>query len=186
MRRLSIIIILLMVLSVSAFGWFHPEDDHYKGYIAGAEPDQHLEPDGASHPAGGMVSLPLTIRVFTEKIEYDLQVVKLQWRLDKDPGVENWTTITPTYEDTTRNFEFNWDEYWFGRAPDGTISSDDVTPGDTVLVRLYMANTSVGSQNASLDVDTTADGTNGWQDHWVVAFDTREDDERPPVPFFFW
>ncbi len=180
MKKILVIIACAFLLASPAFGWFIWEDDYDKCYIAGGVPGQHLEPVSIDeHPDSELVSLPLSIRVQTESRFYDIQVVRLQWRLESEPGVENWVDAEISYSNTSQNFEFAWNNFHFGRSPDNTVRPfDHVEPGAVVLVRLYIANLTDGYQNASLDVDTDSSGQNGWEAPWVVRFPTRDDDIR--------
>jgi hypothetical protein len=174
-RKFLVSIVAFILLTTSAFGWYDWSSEYSSCYIAGANPGQHIQPTAVDiQDEGGVVYLPLSVRVHTREGSYgfDIQEVKIQWRLSNNPGAGNWTTISTIYSDDTGNFEFDWNDFNFGRQPNPTIDADDVSPGESVLVRIYIANHTAGYQNADLAVDTTAEGTNGWEDSWVMEFDT--------------
>ena len=149
-------------------------------YIAGVNDVDYNNPpiDLSTDEDNVSVSLPLSVRVNVEEGsgEFDVEEVKLQWRHDSEG---TWTDITPAYSDVSKSFIFTWDEYHFGRSTNATLTSDDgITAGDTILIRLYIANPTEGYQNANLGVDTTDEGTNGWEDPWVKSF-VIQDNIRP-------
>lgn len=175
---LTILVVWTLVAS-QAMGWFSWSEDYEKCYVAGANPDQNVVPTGEDAQEDDIkVDLPLTIRVRTRASTYPIEKVKLQWKLQ---GASTWNDIAPTYEKEGANYEFDADEYRFGRAPNYTLTAEDVTAGETILVRIHIASISYGYQNASLGVDTTDEGTNGWSDTWVMSFVIQEN-TRPSMP----
>jgi len=165
----------LAVLILFMAGWYDWSNEYDRCYIAGVNDiETNREPtDIDTHADNVNVSLPLNVRVHIEEgsYGYDVEEVKLQWRHDTE---SSWTDITPAYSDTAKDFIFNWDEYHFGRRDNATLTSDDgISAGDTILIRLYIANSTNGYQNADTGVDTTDEGTNGWEDPWVKSYDIQ-------------
>jgi hypothetical protein len=166
-RLLSLLFLIPFML-----GWYDWGDEYAKVYIAGVnDVDINRAPTSLTASEDGVsVSLPLSVRVNTEEGSYGfpIQQVKLQWRKSTE---STWTDITPAYSDTSENFLFGWNEFHFGRRDNPTLdSTDGISSGDIILVRIYVANTTNGYQNADLSVDTTEEGTNGWEDPWVTSY----------------
>ncbi len=175
LKRLTIFA-LLCALPASA--WFDWSDEWSYVYIATVN-YVDVSPDArdSAPEVTSAVPLPLSVTVKVSESdlwEIDVTEARLQYR--KDDG--SWVDVGPVYDDAAVALAFEEDQYVFGQ---GTVSSDlaDVDPGDTVLLRLYIANDALGYENAALADDTGADGTNGWEDQWVVSVATDPDNELP-------
>lgn len=173
--------LLLAAAPAQLAAWYSWAGEYDLVHIAAVNQADTSPTDDDVAPDGVSVKLPATIYVRVKESDlYSVAVtdVKLQY---KDPAGDNtWRDFGPTYSDPARSYLFADNQTAFGRE---ALHADltDVSPGDTLLVRLYIAHDTgggVSNQNASLTADTTAEGTNGWRDQWVVEIQTQTN-QRP-------
>lgn len=168
-RKLIILALYLCIPTASAC-WFTWSEDWGNVHISRIN-YENVEPT-AEDTAPDDITVKLPITVWVDVKESDLwsiavNYVELQYKVEGETG---WISLDLVYDDESRNYEFTGDQRLFGS---GIIDADtaSVDPGDTILIRLYIANYDNGVkqyENAAKASDTTKDGTNGWLGEWVV------------------
>jgi len=116
-----------------------------------------------SAPEAGTQNVPCTILIKAVPSVTNgtpIQQALLQW---KYASGTTWKTVN-NLENFTWVLDFSKPIPLFGRY---NFNPAGVATGDVLLVRLQV--TDATTVNAQIDVDTTAEGTNGWQDSWVFS-----------------
>jgi len=114
-------------------------------------------------PEAGTQNLPATIFVKAVPSITNgtaIQEALLQWKYD---GSTKWHTVCHL-QDFDWVIDFTKPLPLFGKY---NFNPPGVAPGDVLLVRIQVTDST--TVNAQIDVDTTAEGTNGWQDQWVFS-----------------
>ena len=127
-------------------------------------------------PEAGTVSLPLTIHVKATKggVAPALTTLKIQWR---NPSGGAWTDIATVLSGSTGGDK----EFVLITLPGlDKLTSAQLAKGVSSLIRIYASDGT--NENASTAVDTTAEGTNGWRDQWVVSFTLHATNDKPNRP----
>ena len=118
--------------------------------------------DTVDFPEAGVVDLPATIWVLMDA-NHALKIidkVQIQWKFE---GTTKWKNCKILQR-------LDWDvSSDHPRAIFGykILNPPGVLTGDKLLIRIHVSD--IGGENANLDDDTTADGTNGWADQWVLS-----------------
>jgi hypothetical protein len=169
--------LLLIIFAVNASACWFTEYQFSRNYIAAINSKIAFYSDATWNngavpcPDNLSISLPATIWiVLAPRLDSpDITQAVLQYKILPSGS---WTTIK-----TITNFSWIIDYPipvpLFGK---NILDPDDVSPGDTILIRLYF--TDGITENASLTDDTTEDGSNAWQDQWVVSL-TINNNRRP-------
>jgi len=114
-------------------------------------------------PEAGTQNIPATICVKMVPSVTNgtpIQQALLQWKYSSGT---KWKTVN-NLESFTWVIDFTKPIPIFGSY---NFNPAGVQSGDVILVRLQV--TDATTVNAQIDVDTTAEGTNGWQDQWVFS-----------------
>ena len=158
--------LLLTVTIIASACWFTAADWQVVYFTSVNETD--ITPTFGTFPTvtvpeAGTQNLPATI--FVKMVPSitngtPIQQALLQWKYSAST---KWHTVN-NLENFTWVIDFTkplpiWGSYNFNPA--------GVQSGDVLLVRLQV--TDATTVNANIDVDTTAEGTNGWRDQWVFS-----------------
>lgn len=111
----------------------------------------------------GTINIPATVRVkITPSVTNATPILetRLQW---KHSASTTWKTICEL-KDLDWALDYSTPIAIFGTY---NFNPPGVKTGDVVLIRLQVEDAT--TVNAQIDVDTTAEGTNGWQDQWVTS-----------------
>lgn len=140
----------ILLAAVLLYGGFAAYAANYIAYVGTT--------DVSAGSDGQTVALPISVRVHTEPLVegHPLVQVILQYR---NPDSGAWVTLK-NYENVTWSLNFEPRQIAFGRE---TINRTLYTAGQTIRIRLYVKD-DIGTENGSLAVDTTEEGTNGWSD----------------------
>ena len=161
----KILIILAMLVGISAFACWFTDTTWNSVYIASVN-ETSTVPSGTwpaiTAPECGIINFPATVTMKiipspTNQIKID--EVLLQYKIQG----QQWQTIN-IIENVTWIIDYETPIALFGRF---NLMPAGILPGDVVLIRLQVVD--AVSMNAQIDVDTTDQGTNGWQDQWVVS-----------------
>lgn len=166
-KKLTGLLIFFLFLSPLTLGWF--EGDPYWTIAITAVNGYDTTPESVDNaPDGGSVKLPLTVWINLESNgvwELAMHEVRLQYKVI---GKSGWIDTPVVYNNSERAYKFKSHQFAMG-SEIIKDSSTSVDPGDSLLIRLYIAHHAEESyRNAPLGVDTTEEGTNGWRDAWVV------------------
>jgi hypothetical protein len=175
MVKYLLLIVVGLALAVSpAQAWFSQPENWNAVYIAKVNDFDCTPTASNTAPDGGTVSLPATFYVKTSPTVNGSPVtVKLQYR--NGSGV--WVDLAPSYTSTAhgvKTFAVTHTAFW------DALTTAHYTKGAACRVRIYVSDGVV--QNASTALDTTEDGTNGWQDQWVVGFTAAAGNLKPAAP----
>lgn len=167
---LVFVFIIISIISTGWFDWVSEWDYVYISYV-----NQHdVSPSGPDvAPEVDEAKLPISIKIKIEKggMGIPIQKVILQYSTDKDGETWiNWQNFGPEYSDEGKSYK---SEKWQGFVGKYQITDEMVSMGSDIAVRVYFANIDQGNENADLSINTTADGTNGWKDQWVVSMTTE-------------
>ncbi|MCF6174807.1 MAG: hypothetical protein L3J71_03460 [Victivallaceae bacterium] len=173
----AIICLAIVFSSLSASACWFTELSFKRNYIAAINNQIAFYSDATWNsgvvpcPDNLTISLPATIYIVLAPGIGDPPITQALLQYKKLPS-GSWTTIKNL---TNLNWSINSTSplKLFGK---NILDPQDVSPGDTILVRLYV--TDGITENAPLANDTTEDGTNLWQDQWVVAL-TINSNRRP-------
>jgi len=175
MKRLTVLFVFMFATHL-AHGWIggivmwqylHIARVNY----ANVEPtENYVAPEATG------ISLPVTITVRSHPgvdWDFDVQHMELQYRVVGETFEDEavWHTFGPVYDILEGTFSITGDQMYFGRNS-LHAGLENVDPGDEILVRIYIKNNEMEYENASKTADTTAEGTNGWRDEWVVSITT--------------
>ena len=124
----------------------------------------------------GTVSLPITFRCAIRTLggESAITSAKIQY---KATGTGVWTDLTPAYAAPSWAIDFFPTMTAFGLD---SATTSVYAKGATMLFRLYVSDGV--AENADPAQDTTADGTNGWLDQWVVGATAHATNTKPARP----
>lgn len=177
MKKLLLCSALLLLSPLFMACWFTSEN-YQKCYIAQINTadvfyeSAAFDAGGVAHPEAGEISFPATVWVKLQPREGQTEPTQFTLQFKKLPS-GSWTTIK-TISNPAWTVNFSRPVALFGKGILNNLSG--VTAGDDILVRVYV--TDGLYENADLANDTTEDGTNGWQDQWVVKL-TVSSNERP-------
>lgn len=128
-------------------------------------------------PDGGTVSLPITFRVALRPISpATITTCKIQYKKVSD-GL--WYDLTPTYTSAKTVIDFLATQTAFGHD---TATTSEYAKGAAMRFRLYATDGITENADPSAGTDTTEDGTNGWEDEWVLGLTAHASNEKPPRP----
>jgi len=164
MKKLLTIILLGLAITSQAC-WFTSAD--WQAVWIDRINNTSVAPTGSwgaiTAPEAGTINIPATVYIkvtpsTTNAISID--EVRLQWKYSTST---TWTTIN-VIKDVTWTINYSKPLAFFGKY---NLNPAGARSGDTILIRLQVVDAL--SVNAQIDVDTTAEGTNGWEDQWVTS-----------------
>jgi hypothetical protein len=173
MKRLALVILLLC--SAPGWAWFSGSYTASGSmYIAAL----NTTVTGPTAVDGVTVSLPITVHIRLSAAGKTGPAF-VQAKLQTAPGASGgtWTDVTPllTIPNSGSLADVKITHTVFGNS---TLAA--LTKGAAYRVRLWVSD---GVQaNASTAVDTTAAGTNGWDNLWVVGFTAHATNTKPGMP----
>jgi len=158
--------ILIMGAIIASACWFTSTDWRVVYFTKVNETD--ITPTFGTYPTvtapeAGIQNLPATIYMkITPSVTNGtaIQEALLQWKYSTGT---KWKTVCHL-KDFAWVIDYTKPIPLFGKY---CFNPAGVKSGDVLLVRLQV--TDATTVNAQLDVDTTAEGTNGWQDQWVFS-----------------
>lgn len=171
--RLFILVFILALPCARA--WLDPTNYYDRLNISFVN-DKNTGPTAENTaPEAGTTSLPFTVRCSVSPVPgATIMTVGLQYRHSGDAV---WHELAPSYIGPAWTIDFRATQTAFG---DNQITATECPPGDTVLIRVWA--TDGLTENASVLVDTAADGTNGWRDEWVVSITAHATNTKPGMP----
>ena len=178
MKKLFFGIVAFALLTLPVFACWFTSENYNRCYIAKVnsydcfDETEPFNENGIPCPDGGTISFPATVWIKLKPRDSGPAItqMKLQFRKSTD---STWTDIK-TISNVTWAVNFEKPVALFGRNCLNNLPG--VSGGDEILIRIYV--TDGLYENADLTSDTTEDGTNGWQDQWVVRL-TVSNNTRP-------